>query len=1071
MFNNRIVLWLFVTILSTCSSFNYASTVYWSTAKQNYLDKENNVTIPAGTELIYDSSTGDTIIKKLTVNGIFTCDNTKELVLKVRDVLVSGASAQFNCGNHKKPRTYKFSMLFYPKVVSPIEYGSFLVQNDSTFNMVGVWKSNWTRLLSTANVGATSIDLLTTVNWSVGDEIVVSSSSYAGNHLEILRILTNTTTSGHSVITFENITKQNMFYIPGTPPKTLFYEHWGDSSPEIHDSTYSLENRAEVMNITRTNILKPVYEDGTPLITCAHTYSLSSCQNEFNKKYGTTGITLNTFRGPDIQFGMGSVGKVNIEQTEIRGFGKLGSMGKYPLHWHHVGNTYVDGIRKSYVYGNVIRDSFQRCMTVHQTHGVSIRNNICFNNFGHAFFLEDGNETNNYFDSNIAIGTKVLLRGYQLISSDVLTGSDLRFKSPASYWISNPNNTFTNNVAAGSDGSGFWFALKDDNHKPYVDSDLGDGSKVLMPTAPNKTALGTFTGNIAHSTYIGFTIDGGPNGACFDDNATLDGLQENTRNPGCPSLQNNADETLRRNGDYAVTQTRYQPPTTANFKNLTAYKNRTLGFWNIANDSVIQNSVFADNLMQVAIVFNSTIKDSAFIAQSKKFVPTTESQRINNSDTNVNNIRYTVYDVDNSQSMFKSQDFSGIELYDGPLNLSNISFVNYGTNMVSDNANTLALPLRMFPAASNRSNANQSSGIRFINDESHPAKSSLRADLKHEYGHNHKDNWATGLTDLDGSFLSDTSKAGFTILPKESTSADNLISYNNCTTNTKMKNAIICPSHMSLIFTAFDNRFDLIKTNLTTGASITRVLPTNNLVPNTIVGNHQFNYPSQEATNLKYSISMYEDLDNTSNKQFLSYWQATGEVSPLIEIYQLMRDCSSSNSSGVTVLKASGDTVQVKFNGSTVMNESVNNYKYGSSIWIRCYAPTAYQLINPNSIKSGNFYSQGTAEVYNSDGGYTESLLSVGANGKLQLTTLKGPNRGIAKIYISKQSSLTTPAIYSDTPDLTLDMYNTTYNGTTTLNLKSGLAAGYYRVKIVRSGTKNVNSSGNYLVFEKLWSE
>ena len=32
-------------------------------------------------------------------------------------------------------------------------------------------------------------------------------------------------------------------------------------------------------------------------------------------------------------------------------------------------------------------------------------------------------------------------------------------RTPASYWITNPQNTFEDNVAAGTEGTGFWFAL------------------------------------------------------------------------------------------------------------------------------------------------------------------------------------------------------------------------------------------------------------------------------------------------------------------------------------------------------------------------------------------------------------------------------------------------------------------------------------------------------------------------------------------------------------------------------------------------------------------------------------
>lgn len=52
------------------------------------------------------------------------------------------------------------------------------------------------------------------------------------------------------------------------------------------------------------------------------------------------------------------------------------------------------------------------------------------------------------FDGNLGFHTR---RSFALLSSDT---------SPATFWMTNPNNTWTNNVAAGSEsGYGFWLRL------------------------------------------------------------------------------------------------------------------------------------------------------------------------------------------------------------------------------------------------------------------------------------------------------------------------------------------------------------------------------------------------------------------------------------------------------------------------------------------------------------------------------------------------------------------------------------------------------------------------------------
>ena len=66
-----------------------------------------------------------------------------------------------------------------------------------------------------------------------------------------------------------------------------------------------------------------------------------------------------------------------------------------------------------------------------------------------AACLQDGVETGNLIDGNLAILTR---------ASNALLNVDT---TPASFWITNPNNTVRNNRAAGSAGVGFWLRFYD----------------------------------------------------------------------------------------------------------------------------------------------------------------------------------------------------------------------------------------------------------------------------------------------------------------------------------------------------------------------------------------------------------------------------------------------------------------------------------------------------------------------------------------------------------------------------------------------------------------------------------
>ena len=129
-----------------------------------------------------------------------------------------------------------------------------------------------------------------------------------------------------------------------------------------------------------------------------------------------------------------------------------------------------------YIKNAAIHDTYNRCVTVHGTNYLQVENNVTYNNVGHCFFLEDGIEHGNQFVHNLAIQTKChtskpcdptnlapfgATAGTNFNTTgqdakDVLIPSD---NTVSTFWITNPDNIYRDNVAAGSDSTGFWFAL------------------------------------------------------------------------------------------------------------------------------------------------------------------------------------------------------------------------------------------------------------------------------------------------------------------------------------------------------------------------------------------------------------------------------------------------------------------------------------------------------------------------------------------------------------------------------------------------------------------------------------
>ena len=105
--------------------------------------------------------------------------------------------------------------------------------------------------------------------------------------------------------------------------------------------------------------------------------------------------------------------------------------------------------------------------------------------------LEDGGEWDNVFDKNLGAKVDRLPRG-------VPRDGETDF-FPSVFWITNPSNTYTGNVAAGSQGPGFWFELKLRAPSSELEINHGINPKVL----PQKT----FKDNAAHSSGFraGFT--------------------------------------------------------------------------------------------------------------------------------------------------------------------------------------------------------------------------------------------------------------------------------------------------------------------------------------------------------------------------------------------------------------------------------------------------------------------------------------------------------------------------------------------------------------------------------------
>jgi hypothetical protein len=166
----------------------------------------------------------------------------------------------------------------------------------------------------------------------------------------------------------------------------------------------------------------------------------------------------------------------SISYAEFRHLGKEGILGKYSLHFHLVGET----MRGSSVIGASIWDSDNRWLTIHGTNYLVLRDCVGYRSKGHGFYLEDGTETYNILDRNLAV---------QAYTAKPLPQQVFPFdkNDGAGFWWANSRNTFTRNVACECDEYGYFFqAAKTADFDPILPVLQPDGSrkKVDIRTLP-----------------------------------------------------------------------------------------------------------------------------------------------------------------------------------------------------------------------------------------------------------------------------------------------------------------------------------------------------------------------------------------------------------------------------------------------------------------------------------------------------------------------------------------------------------------------------------------------------------
>lgn len=436
---------------------------------------------------------------------------------------------------------------------SPFGTKCLVVATGGHIDMHGQVGETWTTLQTTALANDTSITLTTSPGWKVGDEIIIASTDF-GPMYKYDKAKGSISWAGASRDLEEQSEKRKIKSISGniiTFDEPLKYNHWVNEY-------YS----AEVGSLTRRIVIQGDESSDDTLFG-----------GHFLVRYANTRVT-------------------GVEFTRM---GQLGVLGRYPVHFHMAGDVRdID----AYIKDCSIHDNYQRCLVVHDTHGTLIENNVAYKTNGHCYFLEDAGERMNVFHRNLgihAIPVPDELELQKLIISDKITYNIQLIptdNSPSIFWITNPNNTFTDNVAVGG-RLGFWF-LPPLRVRFPSSLNYGENDEIVRPRS---SPLKLFKGNIAHS--------------CSDTGLEIDEYlkEDDTTESGgyWVARQGPFDPTSEDVSKYPILEIK--------FENFTAYKCRSFGVWGKSSMRFTGMRLF-DNRFGLMVNGETMVEDSLFVGET-----------------------------------------------------------------------------------------------------------------------------------------------------------------------------------------------------------------------------------------------------------------------------------------------------------------------------------------------------------------------------------------------------------------------------------------------------------------------
>ncbi|XP_008047252.1 transmembrane protein 2 isoform X2 [Carlito syrichta] len=467
------------------------------------------------------------------------------------------------------------------------------------------------------------------------------------------------TSCNESVRNYENhssggkaLAQRKFYTVDGQKFSVTAYSEWIEETPQfLHmgEIIDGIDMRAEVGILTRNVVIQGEVED-----SC---YAENLCQFFDYDTFGGHIMIKKNFTS------------VHLSYVELRRMGQQ-QLGRYPVHFHLCGDVdYKGGYRHTtFVDGLSIHHSFSRCITVHGTNGLLIKDTIGFDTLGHCFFLEDGIEQRNTLFHNLGLLTKpgTLLptdRNNSMCTTmrEKVFGNYVPVPSTdcmavSTFWIAHPNNNLIDNAAAGSQDAGIWYLF----HKEPT----GESSGLQLLEKPELTPLGIFYNNRVHSNFkAGLFIDKGVK--------TTNSSAADPREYLC--LDNSARFRPHQDADPE------KPRVAAVIDRVIAFKNNDNGAWVRGGDIIVQNSAFADNGIGLTFASDGSfpsdvgssqvVSESLFVGESRNY----GFQGGQNKYVGTGGIDQKPRTLPRNRTF----PIRGFQIYDGPIHLTRSTFKKY----------------------------------------------------------------------------------------------------------------------------------------------------------------------------------------------------------------------------------------------------------------------------------------------------------------------------------------------------------------------------------------------------------